>query len=351
MLPPRGDGVNIYLPIQLLKNLNNLEVTMQPIVIGGLELYSELNETGAEYYYKAMRRKDFLDREVVKKFEKNLKAYPGFSDENIPGEPVTEVCELGDARFHLKTSPTTKRPGYGDVFSYAQEYLAELLRNFQDGTRVAGLITLDGKPYVSAGLVLGKIEGKREEVLERGCKVEVTEKEVPEALKAEETHVLAVPLGNGLGELTPGNAVLYLRALDLLEGYQAIIDGFEGNLKALTGYGKENIPKEPQHLWHQIGRHLFHVPSTPFQSPSYGKMVDRLAKRAKKPKSTGELVLIEQGLAEGLGAKKLESYSPRARDGKHFVSVQGLLDRMGKIKEENTKRNLKQRPINHYPIV
>lgn len=319
-----------------------------PVNVNAMELYTALDERGAESYYTAKRRKYFLEREVTKKFEDSLRAYPGFSDENIPSGEVSRVCELGDISFTVKASPTTKRPGYEDVFNYAQEYLTELLRNAQDGTRMPGMVTIDGMPYVSTELVLGKMEGKKEEILQSGCKIEIAEVDIPSSLRNEGISTLAVPIGNGIAELNPAGAVLYLRARGLIEGYKAVISGFENELIALTGYGKDNIPEEPRDFWHQIGSHLFHVPNIPFRSPSYGKMVDRVSKRTeRKAKTTGELVLLEMGRE----FPEMEKYRTRVRGGKPLVSVEGLLERMGEIKEECTQPNLKQRPIGHYPII
>lgn len=326
------------------------EITMKemPVTIEALELYTELDEKGAETYYRARQRKGLLEREFTGKFSAKVKEKPGFSDESPPAEETFESVKVGDIAFRVKATPSTKRPGYEEVFNYTKEVLQEALRNYQNDVRAAGIMTIEGRPYIALDTIRGKIHGKRDEVTQSGVKLEIAEIDIPKALASEEVLGLALDIGNGIAELTPGNAANYIRAQKLLDGYSGIIKDFESGLVEMTGYSNSNPPDETKHMYQSFGMHVFHVPTVPYPAPSYGQMVSRLVKETQRnTRTTGDLVLIERNSER----PELEVYAARTRGGKKYVSIQGMLERMDAIQDLYTDTKIRQKPINHYPLV
>ena len=73
-----------------------------------------------------------------------------------------------------------------------------------------------------------------------------------------------------------------MQALGLLEKYSQFISGFEGELLGLSGFGDEHMPEETEHMYQQLGPHVFHVKTVPYQSTSFGKVVAGLDKEPPK---------------------------------------------------------------------
>jgi hypothetical protein len=321
---------------------------IMPVTIEALELYAELDEKGAENYFRARQRKGFLEREFTSKFDANVKAFQGYTDERVPTSEITSPVPVGDFVFHVKATPSTKRPGYEEVFTYLRETLEEVLRNYHDGIRASGVLTIDGQPYIAMDTVKEKIQRKRDDVTQNGVKLEIVHVDIPDVLSEEDVSSLSVPIGNGFIDLKPGNAANYIRAKRLIELYTQIAKEFEDNLVDLTGYSNANPPEDTQHLWQTFGSHIFHVPTIPYPSPSYGQMVNRLVKKTQRnTKTTGDLVLIEREIEK----PELEVYAARTRNGQKYISIQGALARMGGIQETYTGIKVRQKPINHYPLV
>lgn len=313
-----------------------------PIKVKEIEPYSGLDEKGAENYYKAMHRRSFVKKEVIKPFEDELRAYTGLSDENIPNSENTVSCRLGDVEFSMVCTPTEKRPSYKDVFLNLRTYLDEIKTGYQDGIRRKGVITIKEEPYVSLLNVISRIAEKQEEVKRKGVKISIERTKIPEL---EKSSILAVPLGSM--DLTEKGARLYLKADMLEKNYKSVIKGFENSLVELTGYSNKNVPEETEHMWESLGGHLFHVKSIPYSSTSYGKIMKNLVREGKTAKTTGDLVLIENRADD----HRLEKYSVRVRDSVPFVSVNGMFDRMDEIMEKETKLKVRQKPIEHYPLI
>ena len=328
-----------------------MKATM-PVTVEVPEHYVQLDEQGAQNYYRARQRKALLEREVINPFENALRDYTGFSDENPPKEATEVGCDLGDARFVMKCIPTKKRPSYEAVFSDLRTYL----ENARESFNMAALWVAwrpKGKKglYIPLHAVERKIEGKQNEVESEGVKIEIATEGAPESVLGD-AKALPVPLNGSATVLNEGNARLYLGAKELAELYKTIISGFENALVGLTGYGSKHVPEETMHHWESLGGHLFHVPSIPYPSTSYGKVMSRLTNEDENVKKAGDLVLLRRGMK----VARLRKYDARRRraekpEDRLFISVDGTLDCLEKIREEETKVKVRQKPIEHYPLV
>jgi len=314
-----------------------------PITVGMLPGYTGLDGGNADNYYRAGQRDAFLASEVVRPFDAALKDGTGYSDENIPDKEIEVASDIGDLSFAVQVTPTTKRPGYKDVFDELDGYLRARLADYKAGNRPVGVLTIDDEPYISANEVLDRLGKARKKVIARGVSMKVSNPELPAAPQS-----VVVPLGMDMAELNEGNARRYLEALALSERYAEIIKGFEGDLLGMTGFGKDNPPGQTEHMYTQMGVHVFHIATVPYQSISYGKVIDGLDNEpGKKPETGGDLVLV----AAGIEIPRLRAYDARKRDGDALVSLKGLVRRMEKLVEENTEAKVRQKPIGHYPIV
>ena len=316
-----------------------------PVALEPVENYIGLDERGAENYYKALSRKGLAET-VTKSFECRLKDCTGFSDEHLPESDTEIEYNLGDISFRMLCSPTRKRPSYEAVFSDLKNYLEELRTGYENGIRRKGVLSIDGRPYVELSDITDRINMKRGEVTREGVKIGISEKTVPSGL-FDDLYKVTIPLDFQDSQLTEGAARLYLKAEWLVNGYRAVINGFEKALIGLTGYGMENIPEETTHFWESFGRHLFHVPVIPYPSTSYGKVMKRLVGEGKTAKTTGDLVLIRNNADNS----RLSKYAVRIRDGRHFVSLDGIMERITEIRDSETGMKVRQKPIEHYPLV
>ena len=251
-----------------------------PITVEKLPGYTGMGGDNADNYFRAGQRYGFLNSEIIGPFEAALKEFTDYNDDNIPADEMEITCELGKTRFVLNATPSRKRPGYKDVFEEAARYVKTKLREYDANERPAGIVTIDGQPYISAEEQLNSIRKMRRKVTSKGTKISITERpEIPTDVSS-----MVVPFGMDLAELTEGNAMRYLEALGMALGYKGIISGFEDELTGLTGYSNGSPPEQTEHLFRQIGEHIFHVKSVPFESTSYGKALAGLDKQPGKQK-------------------------------------------------------------------
>lgn len=315
-----------------------------PLIVDALPPYTDLDGENADNYYRASQRRALLSSEIIDPFIASLKDSAGYSDENIPDEEVEVPCDIGQFRFSVKVTPTKKRPGYKDVYEEVDGYLRTKLSEYKAGERPGGIYTLDGEPYLSSGDVLTRIKKTKRRVIAKGVKREISHSPVPSR-----TESMVVPLGMDMAELTEGNVSRYLEACSLLELYKLFISAFENELLGMTGYSNDSLPETTEHLFRQMGRHVFHVKSIPYESISYGKVISGLDAEPgkKKPEKGGDLVLVTRDIH----IPRLDIYRPKQRDGDHLVRLNGLLRRMDRMVKESTETKVRQKPITHYPIV
>lgn len=320
-------------------------VEIAPITIQALPEYRGLDGESADNYYRAGQRRALLSSEIVNPFETALKDSTGYSNGDIPDKEKEVPCDVGDFRFLMKVTPTTKRPGYKEVFDEVNDYLASKKAQYDAGERPAGVYTLDGEPYISAQEVLDVITDGKDRIMSKGAKIEITDAPgIPSGISS-----MVLPLGMGMSELTEGNTTRYLEACALSERYGEFMSAFEEELLGLTGYDNDNPPGTTEHMFQQLGHHIFHVKSIPYESIGYGKVVAGLDKEPgkRKPENGGDLVLA----AQGIEVPRMEAYRPKTRDGDRLIRLNILLERIESLVEENTQTKVRQKPFAHYPIV
>ncbi|MBN2042921.1 MAG: hypothetical protein JW754_03890 [Candidatus Aenigmarchaeota archaeon] len=316
-----------------------------PISVDALPEYTGLDGKNADTYYMAGQRSAFIYNEVIGPFEQSLKDSIGFSEDNMPGSKREIEKLVGDYGFQITVTPTTKRPGYKEVFSEVDGFLRTKLGSYSAGERPVGIITIDGEPYISLGNVLSKIRDTKEQSLSKGVSISIAGKpDLPE-----DVFSMVVPLGMDISELNEGNVQRYLEALKLSESYGCFISAFENDLIGMTGFSDENPPQQTENMYRRLGDHIFHVKSVPFNSTSWGKVIGGLDKKPPKRKTEngGDLTLIESAIE----MPRLEIYGVRTREREPLIRLNGIISRIDTLVGENTETKVRQKPINHYPIV
>jgi len=316
-----------------------------PITVEALPGYTGLDGENADNYFRAGQRKAMLYAEVISPFTDSLKEFTEYDDDNIPDSETTLTCGIDGMKFEMKVTPTTKRPGYKEVFEETDSHLRARLAQYKSGERPVGILTIDGEPYVSANEVLKMMKKTKRKVTSKGVKIAIDKQPVFPS----DVGSVVVPLGMDLYELNAGNARRYLDASSLANEYASLIKEFEEELLGLTGYGNGCVPNETEHTYRQIGRHIFHVKSIPVESTKYEKVISGLDAEPGKRKveNGGDLTLVTNDIQ----IPRLGIYQVKVREGEHMVRLNGLLRRMNKLVKDNTTTKVKQKPIIHYPVV
>jgi hypothetical protein len=332
-------------PSRVKQNPGGDNMGAKPLVIKATPRYSRLDGENADNYFRAGQRSALIYNEVIDPFTGALKEATGYGSENIPGREKEISLAIGDYGFLLTATPTTKRPGYKAVFDELDGFLDTRQEEYYSGERPVGVITIDSEPYISTESVLSKLENARDRVVSSDVKITIAQK--PPLIDGITSMV--VPLGMDMAELTQGNTDRYIEALSLQKLYNSFTSDFEQDLLDLTGFDKDSPPDQTEHMYKSLGNHVFHVKSVPYESTNWGKVLEGLDRDPpiKDPSKGGDLVLIERGILD----PRLEIYDARVRGDSILVRLDGLIDRMGSLRDEFTKTKVRQRPINHYPIV
>lgn len=314
-----------------------------PVTICRLPAYTGLDGESADNYYKAAERRAFLSASVVNPFSDSLRESTGYSDQNAPDNEVEVAREIGSLRFVVKVTPTKKRPGYKEVFEELDGYLRARLAEYKAGNRPVGVFTIDDQPYISAHEILGRIKNAKSRVTSKGVKIGVEDPELPSVPES-----ISVPLGMDLGKLTEGNAARYMEAFAMTGGFDDMISALREELLGLTGFSEQHPPAQTEHMYRQIGSHVFHVASVPYKSISYGKVMNGLdSEPGKKDVAKGgDLVLVTMDV----DLPRLKVYDTKQRDGDRLVRLKSLLKRIDTLFEKSTEVKIRQ-PIEHFPLV
>jgi hypothetical protein len=315
-----------------------------PITVEVLSEYSGLDGENADNYFRAGQRNALLYSEIINPFETALKDFTDYDDNNIPKEEMEITCELGGMNFVMNATPSKKRPGYKEVFEDVDSHLRTKLAEYNANERPVGIITLDGQPYISAEDVLKSIGKKKRQVTSKGTKIAIAKRPVIPS----DVNSIVVPLGMDLSELTEGNAMRYLEACGMAKGYKELISAFEEELLGLTGFNNGNPPEQTEHMYKQIGSHIFHVKSVPVESTSYGKVISGLDANPgkKKPENGGDLTLV----TKEIDVPRLSIYKTKIREGDHLIKLKSLIKRMDSLVKANTDTKTRH-PMAHYPVV
>ncbi|MCX6814118.1 MAG: hypothetical protein NTY20_00480 [Candidatus Aenigmarchaeota archaeon] len=307
--------------------------------------FSELNSKNAWNYFKAGRRRSYLTTELLNPFDEKLKESTGWSDEKIPKTIEKTPYKFKEVEFFVTTKPTTKRPGYAEIYDDIIVYLNFVLEECKKGASIKNIKTLDDTPHILVKSLIERVQGKGEEIIKEGVEQKIDYSE-SERLKEEKSSMLWIPTKRNTKELNSDNSIIYVRA-DKLSTYfkDEVIGPFETALKSLTGWG-EKIPEETQDYWEQLGPHVFKVQSTPYPSTAYADVINRLIKENKKPEKSGDWIKILNDIED----KFTRKYSVKTAGKEKYVSVAHTLKTTENIKEEKTKMKVRQ-PISYYPMI
>ena len=307
--------------------------------------FSELDSKNAWNYFKASRRKGYLSAEILNPFGDKLKESTGWSDEKIPKSVLKTPYKFKEVEFVVTTKPTTKRPGYAEVYDDIIVYLNFILEECKKGASIKNIKMLEDTPYILVESLVERVQGKHGEILKEGVEQKIVYSE-SERLKEEKPSRIWVPTKRNQNELNNDNSIIYVRADKLFAYFKdEVIEPFESALKSLTGWG-EKIPEETQDYWEQLGPHVFKVQSIPSPSTKYADVIKRLIKENKKPENSGDWIKILNDTED----KFTRKYSVKTVGKEKYASVVRTLKTIEDIKEEKTETQVKQ-PISYYPMI
>lgn len=303
-----------------MANLETLTLRMCPP-------FSGLDNENLENYVRSCRQANFLGKLVVDPFEDALKTKTGYSEENRPEKKTYTPITVGRFKFGVVTTPTTRRPNYGDVFDKLVDYVSEV-RIDAKKKEIEDITLVDGVGYcIPAADLLGKIDG--------WLAKDPTVKQEIELPRSETPNMVVVPFRYDFGELSENVADVYLKTARLVDELRReVVAPFERALKAETGYDKENLPKFTETKWIPIGDTMLRVLSVPYSSPRYGDVVKLV---------TAEL----KGITDG---KHRVGYKVQNIAGKPSVAMKSVVDRLNTQLKDHTEPALRQE-ISYIPNV
>jgi len=278
-------------------------------------------------------------------FDDKLKESTGWSDEKIPKSVEKTPYKFNEVEFIVTTKPTTKRPGYAEIYDDIIVYLNFVVEECKKGASIKNIKILEDTPHILVKSLIERVQEKHGEIIKEGVEQKIGYSE-PERLKEEKPSRLWVSTKRDPKELNSDNSIIYVRA-DKLSSYfkDEVIGPFETSLKSLTGWG-EKIPEETQEYWEQLGSHIFKVQSIPSPSTKYAEVINRLIKENKKSEKSGDWVKILNDVED----KFTRKYSVKTIGKEKYASVVRTLKAIEDIKEEKTETQVKQ-PITYYPMI
>ena len=301
----------------------------------------QLNEESAGNYFRArLQILPFLKNEVIDPIEKAVKENTEWNDKKRPKKVQEQEVKVGEVVFHVTTTPTTKRPGYKEVYEHTTQYLDTLKRQQTDGVKRKGVVDRDGKTFIGLNYLVDVIAEYKKQVLRAGIAQKL---ETP--LKNPESKI-AVPIRD-YGKLPHQAGEIYQHAKPFhVEAAQRAVKSFVDILEEETGFSKEHVPGEPEHTWKQTDRYLFHIISSPTESVKYGEIMNALLKETKNPgKKTGDFHSFQMGW-ETQGTRQYDVYRT---GGKLFIALKSLEKRIAKLVKTNTTPDVRH-THNHYPL-
>ena len=305
--------------------------------------FEGLTEKGVKKYSHAkLSTVPFLKNQIIKPFEDALKEYTGYTDTNIPSEvkeTEVECSTIPGGRFIITTKPTTKRPGYGNLYTEIQNTFLQH--------------SISGNSLIYIKHFLDKIADFREIILSRGVEQKIAP-DYEDIDKGLEKAVVSIIKDPKEAIHIPAKGLMYLEAGIICANNSEYISDFEKALKEEAGISKEL--KEIRLVEKQIGDALFVMRGTPYESMQYGQICNTFIEElgvlcGEKP----ELPKTEKAKAKALAAyeemnKKVSEIYPLAKkDGRLSVPLENLVKRFEDLKKEFTKDDV-DISVNFYPF-
>ncbi len=321
------------------------------VLVGYLEPFNGLTEEGAQKFYRADQRAQFLNELVIDPFKESVLKHTFYTDKKQPEKPTTVSLDGVQYPLRVEVTPTEKRPPTKDVFDDLMFFLDEIERQYNSGVKRPGVVTINEKPYIKIDLVSSRVSEKRQEVTGTGIKQEILLPEIPEEVLGDVQAGATVNLDGRYSRIDDSNLLVYMRSQRLGEHFKTkVINPFEKALKQRTGWSKENLPQESTENFDQVGDHLFRILTIPNETVNYNTVLQGLVGEktptGKVGKSTGDITRILEGVED----ERTGKYEVSTRGDNKLVSLESLRKRIQRLIEEATDVVIRQ-PIEHYPLV
>ena len=282
--------------------------------------------------------------------------FGGVTFKERPREKVETPLQVNGIEMIVVTSPTHTRPAYGEILDEFENYLFFLQERVKKGLRQEGIRTMEGKFYISADLLLEKLQKdietmlKGKEDIKQELYFTAPEENIPE--------ILPVVYGRNYSAFTEFNAREAHKSKNFVKEGNSRANKFksillEDSLKTL-GIEKPSDVEESVELAYPFEYFTFRHLITPESTPQNKQLMDKLIKPAPKrltTKSTiGEYVLLQiwKNQAQVLTEKKLidedflKDYNPRLLGERVFISLEGVIKRFTNYRKEFIKPSLNQ---------
>ncbi len=300
--------------------------------------FESLDAATADIFEELERKTLPLVDKIIQPFTEMNKQRTGFTNGYRPDEETMQSYDYGSVKVNVKTTPTTLKTNYKAVVEETEEFLKFIARDYEAGRSRKGVLTINNQTYLSLDDAINKIKQLKESALEgkEGVNQEVRV-EAHEGIEKEGLEKVVFKLGQAYSAQTDENAADHARATALKK---AIKEGFYKpfitKLKEMTGYDTDNLPEETVQEYIRAGDYLFPVQIIPKESVKYAKIIDSLIKPYNKKitPSTGELVKLQEGMMDN----ELARYDPRKREGKTFVRLETLRQRMDELRADYTSK-------------
>lgn len=276
----------------------------------------------------------FLKKEVIEPITEEIKNRTGYSDENIPKEEIQVPIEVGKEKMIVKVTPTTKRPGYEDVYSRICGYLDDLEKAYKDSREQEGMKKIEGVPYIDLPLLINVLYEYRKRIIDRGVKQELLNSKIESRIK-----YLAIPVGLDFSKLPHGSLEMLQSANKFHDDEKRnVVERLESLIFEKTGFWEENIPKERNDYWNSYGRYYVHAISSPKETIAYGNIVNTLVGEGTKKTAPGELILLANRNFDAIP----KAYEFKEKEGRIYIALSGTKKRIKDLLKGNTNLKINQ---------
>ncbi|MFA6089374.1 MAG: hypothetical protein WC755_05895 [Candidatus Woesearchaeota archaeon] len=294
--------------------------------------YSKINKPNMETYLSAQAQVEMLKTLIMDPFEDNLKDSTGFSKEKLPKEKQNIEKRIGNHMFYIEVKPTSS-PKYGECYNFMNNYLNGLMHGNLEGRKREGVRTTEEGAFVLLEDVLNNFNNSIQESIQPSVEFKIKTSKGSTKRKAEELTktVLSLDYDRDYSALVSENAKYYIESKKIVKGISDIIlNPFQNSVKDASGFTKSNIPLEVKYTKTPVGNVLCYVVSSPADSVSYGKIVSDFMDYI------GE-IMQHADENQKSGISELRRF-----DGKVFVKLPVLVEKLSAIKGSYTNNSLRQ---------
>lgn len=320
-----------------------------------------------------------LSKRLKTKFKQGINSRIGYSDNNRPDKEVKEPLTIGELEFLITTKPTTKRPSYSSTNVEFGNFLNQLLEHYKRGLLKKDYRTIEGGPYITVDLFIDKLKNDLKTLLEGREGIEQKIDLIkPEPLITEVPHNFPLVFDRDYSPSTEYNARMFVLAGNMIsegnrrtDGYKEKQEGKEIEVKrfkrlllddSLQTIGE--YPKSPTPVAYPFETYSFVHQLEPRKSYQHASIINafinRIPKKLTKGSKIGDFIKIQAIFQdESLKTKLTElslideefmsDYNPTLRDGKVYVRLQGVIDRLNNYREKFSTTSIEQNIIIKFP--